>query len=63
MSTPDTPQSDPQTHLDTDPVNDPAQGSDAPSRDDQVDPAHDTGEDEGWTSEGGSTPEGPATAT
>lgn len=27
------------------------------------DPAHDTGEDEGWTSEGGATESGPATDT
>ena len=44
---PDT-QADPQSHVDRDPSND---------------PAHDTGEDEGWTSEGGSTPDGPATDT
>lgn len=50
----DSPQDDPQTHLDTDPVNDP---------DVQDDPAHDTDEGEGWESEGGSTPEGPATDT
>jgi hypothetical protein len=58
MSTPDdtTPetQADPQTHLDTDPVNRP---------DEVEDPAHDTGDDEGWTSEGGATESGPATDT
>lgn len=57
MTTPDgttpDPQADPQTHLDTDPVNAP----------DAEDPAHDTGEDEGWTSEGGATEAGPATNT
>lgn len=46
------PQDDPQTHLDTDPSN---RG--------QTDPAHDTDEDEGWTSEGGATESGPATDT
>ncbi|MBS2939779.1 hypothetical protein KDN32_18715 [Nocardioides sp. J2M5] len=49
--TPD-PQDDPQTHVDTDPANDPVD-----------DPAHDVDEDEGWTSEGGATPSGPATDT
>lgn len=52
-TTPDT-QADPQSHLDHDPAN---------HRDAEDDPAHDTGEDEGWTSEGGSTPAGPATDT
>ena len=47
-------QADPQTHLDHDPVNRP---------DTEDDPAHDAGEDEGWESEGGSTPDGPATDT
>jgi hypothetical protein len=50
-TTPDT-QVDPQSHLDHDPANRP---------DTADDPAHDTGEDEGWESEGGSNPEGPAT--
>lgn len=48
------PQDDPQTHLDTDPSNHPGT---------EDDPAHDTGEDEGWTSEGGATEAGPATDT
>ncbi len=48
------PQSDPQTHLDTDPTNKP---------DVEDDPAHDAGKDEGWTSEGGATDAGPATDT
>ena len=47
-------QADPQTHLDTDPAN-------APDAVD--DPAHDADEDEGWGSEGGATPSGPATDT
>lgn len=50
-------QADPQTHLDTDATNSAA----APET--EVDPAHDTGQDEGWTSEGGATPAGPATDT
>lgn len=58
MTTPDdrTPETmaDPQTHLDADPVNEP---------DPVDDPAHHVGEDEGWTSEGGATPDGPATDT
>jgi len=54
---PDT-QADPQSHLDRDPSNDPATAVDSAD-----DPAHDTGEDEGWASEGGSTPDGPATDT
>ncbi len=45
------PQADPQTHLDADPSN----------RDSDDDPAHDAGEDEGWESEGGANPSGPAT--
>ncbi|GAA1941557.1 hypothetical protein [Nocardioides hwasunensis] len=45
------PHDDPQTHLDTDPANNP---------DLQDDPAHET-DDEGWGSEGGATPDGPAT--
>ena len=58
MSDPDqAPHEDPQTHLDTDPVNAP-QGA---RKDAQDDPAHDAGDDEGWTSEGGATPDGPAT--
>ena len=52
------PQDDPQTHLDTDPVNAPGVDPDT-----QDDPAHDADEDEGWASEGGATPEGPATDT
>lgn len=60
MTTPDdtTPetQADPQTRLDADPVN-----SDVTPA--TEDPAHDTGEDEGWTSEGGATESGPATDT
>lgn len=51
-------QGDPQTHLDTDPVNVPDTASE-----NEDDPAHDTGEDEGWTSEGGATESGPATDT
>ena len=47
------PQGDPQTHIDDDPVNEP---------DAEDDPAHDTS-DEGWESEGGATPSGPATHT
>ena len=62
------PWTDPQTHLDTDPANnpetdlggDPRTPADSDSEDD---PAHDTGEDEGWESEGGATPDGPATDT
>ena len=50
-TTPDT-QADPQTHLDDDPAN-------RPDTDD--DPAHDAGKDEGWESEGGANPTGPAT--
>lgn len=50
-TTPDT-QGDPQSHLDRDPAN-------APDADN--DPAHDTGKDEGWESEGGANPTGPAT--
>lgn len=65
------PQADPQTHLDTDPVNNPAPnpetdlaGNPRAGEPDEVDdPAHDAGEDEGWESEGGATPEGPATDT
>lgn len=57
-STPAT-QADPQTHLDTDPAN--AAPAPAPATED--DPAHDAGEDEGWTSEGGATESGPATDT
>ena len=52
MSTPDGTQADPQTHLDEDPANRP---------DTEDDPAHDAGKDEGWESEGGANPEGPAT--
>lgn len=68
MSTPNSPQSDPQTHLDSDPTIDPAhvpaEATQTGSGGDRIDdPAHDTGEDEGWTSEGGSTPDGPATDT
>ena len=46
-------QADPQTHLAADPANEP---------DTVDDPAHDTDEDEGWGSEGGATPTGPATS-
>ena len=72
MTTPDEqapgPQSDPQTHLDTDPANNPETDLGGDPRtpadpDSQDDPAHDTGEDEGWESEGGATPSGPATDT
>ena len=56
MPTPDDTQSDPQAHLDHDPTNRPASPPDA-----EDDPAHDAGEDEGWESEGGSNPTGPAT--
>lgn len=67
MTTPDdtTPeaQADPQTHLDTDPANDPGAGLTGSGGDAEDDPAHDTGEDEGWTSEGGATESGPATDT
>lgn len=56
------PQDDPQTHLDTDPVNDPDSQTDT-EPDTQDDPAHDTDEDEGWESEGGANPAGPATDT
>ena len=52
------PQGDPQSHLDDDPVNRPE--TDKPDAED--DPAHDTS-DEGWESEGGATPSGPATHT
>lgn len=60
--TPETPEThaDQQTHLDTDPVNAADAGSSPDATDD---PAHDVEEDEGWTSEGGSTPDGPATDT
>ena len=51
-------QDDPQAHLDTDPVNEP----DAHPYP-QDDPAHDADEDEGWESEGGANPAGPATDT
>ncbi|WP_165356777.1 hypothetical protein [Nocardioides zhouii] len=50
-TTPDT-QSDPQSQFDQDPTN-------VPDADD--DPAHDAGKDEGWESEGGANPTGPAT--
>jgi hypothetical protein len=50
-TTPDT-QGDPQSHVDHDPANEP---------DADTDPAHDTGKDEGWESEGGANPTGPAT--
>jgi hypothetical protein len=55
---------DPQTRLDTDPVNNPETdlaGNPRTEGDSGDDPAHDTDEDEGWTSEGGATPAGPAT--
>ena len=65
MTTPDetTPEThaDQQTHLDTDPTNSSPAPESAPETVD--DPAHDTGEDEGWTSEGGATESGPATDT
>lgn len=65
------PQEDPQTHLDTDPVNQSASqppgqpSTTGPDEEGDVrdDPAHDAGPDEGWESEGGATPEGPATDT
>ena len=54
---------------DSDPASDPAsdQASDQASDPDgarsdvEDDPAHSADEDEGWTSEGGATPSGPAT--
>lgn len=58
------PQTDPQTRLDTDPANNPETDlAGNPDSDSEHDPAHDTGEDEGWESEGGATPDGPATGT
>lgn len=44
-------QADPQTHLDTDATNS------AATPETEVDPAHDTGQDEGWTPAGGATPD------
>ena len=41
MSTTGGPQSDPQTHLDTDPVNDPARENDADRREDEDREPHD----------------------
>lgn len=52
---PSDPRTDPQTQLDSDPVNAPDADTDI-----QDDPAHDTRDDD-WTSEGGATPSGPAT--
>lgn len=70
MTTPDEqapgPQTDPQTHLDTDPANNPetdVAGNPRTDTDSEDDPAHDVGEDKGWESEGGATPDGPATST
>lgn len=39
----------------------PEPGPNADTDDVEDDPAHSTGEDEGWTSEGGATESGPAT--
>lgn len=67
MSTFDhTADSDPQTRPNVDPGD--AQDGDHQTaldgkQDKEDDPAHDTDADEGWTSEGGATPAGPATDT
>ncbi len=39
----------------------PEPGPNVDTGDVEEDPAHSTDEDEGWTSEGGATPSGPAT--
>ncbi len=51
------PDTEPDLGIDTEP--DLMAGED---EDTESDPARDTGQDEGWTDEGGATPSGPATA-